>query len=378
MENIRSFHEQFWTLYYEPSCRAGCTSKRSSFAFVKNRTIRINQIPFTEAALIHIMAIVGQSNGIDLEIVNVPWSDTYRALENNRIDIAFHDEAIETAQRRLVPTQVSQHRPLLRTKEPLYNYKGYYVLERSGYQNDRRNRIAIIGNSEHGDVYKEYTVKRARKEAKDAKDAARKARQGVVVRTKEAAKRANMEAIKAIAREAVEVAEEARVKAVKAKKAAEEAEAKVEEAEAKEKEAQSARARAKAREETKSKEAEAKEKAREAEAAEKAAEKAAKKAKAVVEKAEKKGASKGEMQNMSPYPVDNVYECFNVLFKKSVDACIVGGRENEFAQKYLAGIIEADNEVYGEDLGVDKVYFWALKSTEEESGNPPRLLLSGI
>ena len=157
MEDLECFHKLLYKRFFGHMCSH---SDRSPWKFRKNHTIRINRIPFTEAALIHAMAIVGRSNGIDLKIVDVPWSETYRALVNDKIDIALHDKAIDTAQRPLVPGKLPQLK-LLRTDKPLYTYIGYNVIKRKkkGWKKTGKTstkRIAVIGNSEHNDVCKEY------------------------------------------------------------------------------------------------------------------------------------------------------------------------------------------------------------------------------
>ena len=156
MKDLRSFHKLFWMTYYEPLYNKYRILRHDNSSKPKtNRTIRINQIPFTEAMLIHIMAIVGERKGINLEIVDVPWSETYRALENNRIDIALHDKFIKKVQRPLLATRTHQ-RELLCSNSPLYRYDGYYAIEKKDVSEKNRQRIAIIGNSEQNEVCKKY------------------------------------------------------------------------------------------------------------------------------------------------------------------------------------------------------------------------------
>ena len=146
----------------------------------------------------------------------------------------------------------------MRTEEALYDYKGYYVIERKF--DPKKNRIAIIGNSEHGRVYTEYT----KEKTKACLHILPTRLMGILS--------------KFFPKVKVE-------------------------------------------------------------------------------------------DKMSQYPVENVYECFKVLFEKKTDACIVGGYEKEFVEKFpkLFEGFTAKNKVYGEKLNEDKVYFWTLQATQEEN-----------
>ena len=157
--NLRFFHKLFCMAYYERFHNKSRIRGHSNPKPKTKSTIRINQIPFTEAMLIHIMAIEGEPEGINLEIVDVPWSDTYRALVDKRIDIALHDEVIDKVQRPLVPTQSHQY-DLLRSDNPLYEYDGYYAIEALKKRTSNERRIAIIGDSEQNEVCKKYKEKK--------------------------------------------------------------------------------------------------------------------------------------------------------------------------------------------------------------------------
>ena len=122
----------------------------------RQRTIRINNIPFPEGAYVQTMKHLGDINGINLEIRDVSWNATYMALLNDQIDIAIHNEESMKAQEssvppRLIGDHVGHKGAVLMQSEEVFAYRdGYYKLELRRGGTFKKGKIAVVEASDLG------------------------------------------------------------------------------------------------------------------------------------------------------------------------------------------------------------------------------------
>lgn len=119
-----------------------------------HRTVRMNALPFAESVILHRMVSLARDQGINLELVEVPWDHVGRALLTNRIDIAFYSKAIAKQLREL--KHELEGRILYRSSKTAMVYHRYYLLRRNPklYPNTGlpRFKVAVVANSDHETV----------------------------------------------------------------------------------------------------------------------------------------------------------------------------------------------------------------------------------
>lgn len=120
-----------------------------------DRTIRINGLPFAESAYIYYLSECASDFDVNLEIIDVPWNEVGLSLLTGRIDIAIHNKSLWENQLPIYK-KLAQNRMLYRS-ESIFQYHFYCRLCHKDKGRIKKNCIAIVKDSDHCSVFKEWT-----------------------------------------------------------------------------------------------------------------------------------------------------------------------------------------------------------------------------